>query len=354
MLAFNAYPAQAFQSTFLVPVPRTTHHATSFSSPAVPTTTMRYLSPWDVACGNGNNMEQFRRGGGLQRRRRLSRFGPTIFDPSGGLQQDRSQLLKVGDPEVVETGDTYKLTFDLPAEVDRDGLDVSVSGRLLTVTARVTHEDASADTRGGWVTRSSRTDSVSRSFVLPEGISSSGATASLTAEGKAEINFSKDAAAAAAAVDGAEAAAAATADSSSPTGSVGVTKEDGKGPSFSSSAEYLSSLSGGVEPPNTDVPPAATKTDDVVGAPAAEPTSPGRRPSRPARGASVFDSLDQEFGEFAKAVWGEDTLRFPTQEEVAERARKVREARAQRVQAMRRATMATAVSQKEDGSYLVR
>lgn len=299
-------------------------------------------------------MERFRRGRALQRR--LNRFGPTIFDPSGGLQ-DRSQQLQVGDPEVVESGESYKLTFDLPAEMDRDGLDVSVSGRFLTVKARVTYEDSSADTRGGWVMRSSRTDSVSRSFVLPEGVSPSSATTYLSPEGKAEVSFSKNAA------DGAGAAAAATADSSAgakssvpagdtePTGRVGgVAAEDGRSPSFSSSTEYLSSLSG-VEPP---AGPAAKNADDVAGAPAANPTPPAGQLSRPARSASVFDSLDQEFGQFAKAMWGEDTLGFPTQEEVAERVHAAREARAKRVMAIRRATMATAVSQKEDGSYLVK
>lgn len=335
------------------------HHTTTVSSPAVPTM-MRYHTPGDLEWGDGN-MERFRRDRGLQRRRRLNRFSPTIFEPSGGLQ-DRSQQLQVGDPEVVETGDTYKLTFDLPAEVDRDGLDVSVSGRLLTVKARATHEDSSASTFGGWVTRSSRTESVSRSFVLPEGLSPSGATASLTPEGKAEVNFSKDVVAGA----GAETAPTTTADSSpgakagakdsaateqlEPAGRVGVTTEGVKSPSFSTSAEYLSSLSGVAPPPG----PAAKDADDVEGAPAAKPTPPAERPSRPARSASVFDTLDQEFGQFARAMWGEDTLRFPTQEEVEERAHAAREARAKRVVAMRRATMATAVSQKEDGSYLVR
>ena len=354
MLAFNACPALAFQSTFLVPAPRAMHHATTFYSPAVPTTTLRYHTPRDLPSSN-DFMEHFRRGRGLHRPR-WNRFSPTIFGPSGGFQ-DRSQL-QVGDPEVVETGDTYKLTFDLPADVDRDGLDVSVSGRLLTVKAQVTHEDSNADTRGGWVARSSRTDSVSRSFVLPEGVSSSSATASHTSEGKAEISFSKDvadgagtaaAAAAAAATDSsAGVKAPAPAGQNELTGRTSVAAEDRKSSSFSSSAEYLSSLSG-VEPPTG--PP--TKQADDAAAPAAESASTGR-PSRAARSASVFGSLDQGFGDFAKAMWGEDTLLFPTQAEVVERANAAREARAKRVTAMRRATMSTAVSQKEDGSYLVR
>lgn len=87
-----------------------------------------------------------------------------------------------------ETDDLYTLAFDLPAGVDHDGLEVSVSGRLLTVKASITREQEADPftSRGGWVTRSSRVDSVSRSFVLPEGLVESSATASL-AEGKAEV-----------------------------------------------------------------------------------------------------------------------------------------------------------------------
>lgn len=95
------------------------------------------------------------------------------------------------DPAViVDTDDIYTLSFDLPVGVDRDGLDVSVSDRLLTVKALVTQEERPrpSPSRGGWVTRSSRTDSVSRSFVLPEGVIASSASVSLSADGnKAEV-----------------------------------------------------------------------------------------------------------------------------------------------------------------------
>ena len=63
-------------------------------------------------------------------------------------------------------------------------------------------------------------------------------------------------------------------------------------------------------------------------------------------------------GESAEPIWGEDeeTLWFPSEDEMAEMIEAAREARAKRVElvARRRATMATEVSEKEDGSYLVR
>ncbi|CAM9899474.1 unnamed protein product, partial [Hapterophycus canaliculatus] len=85
------------------------------------------------------------------------------------------------DPAViVDTDQLYALSFDLPVGANRDGLDVSISDRLLTVKAHVTHEDHTrpSTSRSGWLTRSSRTDSVSRSFILPEGVSESSASVS--------------------------------------------------------------------------------------------------------------------------------------------------------------------------------
>ena len=210
MLAFNACPAQAFQSNFLVPAPRATYHATTFSSPAVPTTTMRYdnFSPWNLGC-DGGNTEHFGSSGSsnssrgfLQRRR--NRFNPMIFEPSGGVGFQDSHQLQVGEPEVTDTGDTYKLTFEVSALVDCDGLDVSVSGRLLTVkvqrgfskTDTDTDTDAGTHRSSGWVTRRNRTtgidSTISRSFVLPEGVSASEGIASLTPEGNVEVVFTKD------------------------------------------------------------------------------------------------------------------------------------------------------------------
>ena len=193
MLAFNVCPAEAFTPSFLVPSSTMTHRSPSFSISALaPATVTMDCSPWDMECYGAR---PFGGPGGLQRRRRMQqrRPGPMIFAPEdlfqGPAVQSRQQFT-VGDPTVTQdTDDLYTLTFDLPADVDHDGLEVSVSGRVLTVKIRMTREeDADPSARwGGWVTRSSRTDSVSRSFVLPEGLSSSSAAASLLSDGKAEV-----------------------------------------------------------------------------------------------------------------------------------------------------------------------
>ncbi|CAN0531919.1 unnamed protein product, partial [Scytosiphon promiscuus] len=93
-------------------------------------------------------------------------------------------------PTVVhDTDDHYVLSFVLPPEVDHDGLQVSVSGRLLTVKARMTREEDLSQSANGWIARSSRTESVSRSFVLPEGVMPSSASTSFGADGKVEVRL---------------------------------------------------------------------------------------------------------------------------------------------------------------------
>lgn len=209
MLAFNVCPTQAFQSTsFLAPSASMMHRSPSFSSPIAPDTVTMDCTPWNMECYGVHQFGDAH--GGLQRQRRRQRQnmrrrqrqdmrpGPMILGPADLFQRHNAHLqqqqqLEISDPAVAQdTDDLYALTFDLPAEVDHDGLEVSVSGRLLTVKARITREEDSGPSasRGGWVTRSSRTDSVSRSFVLPDGISASTATASLSADGKAEVSFS--------------------------------------------------------------------------------------------------------------------------------------------------------------------
>ena len=138
----------------------------------------------------------------MQRRR--NRFNPMIFEPSGaGLAFQDSHQLQVGAPEVTDVGDTYKLTFEVSALVDRDGLDVSISGRVVTVKVRrgfsAAGPDPDTDTRfrsSGWVTRRNRTtgidSTISRSFTLPEGVSASGGAASLTPEGNVEVAFTRE------------------------------------------------------------------------------------------------------------------------------------------------------------------
>lgn len=200
MLAFNVCPTQAFQSTFVAPSASMMHRSPSFSSTVTAAATTMDCTPWGMECYGVHPFGDA--GNGLQRRRHRYRrpmiLGPpSLFQgPNAQLKQQQQQQqteFKISDPTVVQdTDELYALTFDLPVEVDHDGLEVSVTGRLLTVKACITREEGSGPSasRGGWVMRSSRTDSVSRSFVLPEGISASTATASLSAEGKAEVTCS--------------------------------------------------------------------------------------------------------------------------------------------------------------------
>lgn len=394
MLAFHACPVQAFQPSFLAPrALQMTSHA-AFLNSAVPVeTTMRCSSPWGGVRHRqrhrGGRMQPFRQG--LERWPAAPRFGPMIVSPQGVLEDWAP--LQVGDPDVSVTDDNYKLTFDLPTEVDEDGLDVSVSGRLLTVTARITREDSrrggnssaggAAPGRGGWVTRSSQTDSVSRSFVLPEGVPTSRVTAAWIADGKVEIKFNKDTAPASTTTDtttadGAAAAATpppptmntATRDSKQAS-SVGdaTTKTDAgneprpKTATASSSSEgYLSSLSSSSSSADkkTCVPPAQpaaeaqqTPADAATPVPASSSSAESDRRQQPR--STVFDAFDQEFGQFAKAMWGENLLGFPTEEQVeaarearAKRVDAAREARDKKVSAIRRATMAVDIWETDE------
>ncbi|CAN0186556.1 unnamed protein product [Ectocarpus sp. 8 AP-2014] len=375
--------SQAFTSSFLSPSKLAMHRSPSSSSTAVPTTAVTMdCGPWDLECYGVHPFGRERGrgrggrgggGGGGRRNRRMQRyrpsFGPMIFAPSEGQP---NQHLQVGDPAVIlETDDLYTLAFDLPAGVDHDGLEVSISDRLLTVKVSISREQEADPftTRGGWVTRSSRVDSVSRSFVLPEGLVESSATASLT-EGKAEVRFNKDKL-----VRGEAASTAAPPVTPSTTGTAGSAGDTTVAPASSADAGRTpptdsTGSTAAAEPSAAAVSSSASSPADAASTPAAS-TEP--RPSRP---ASPFEAVDQEFREFAKAMWGEDVLerlQVPTQEELAEqaamareawakreaefeeRARAAKEARAKRVLAMRRATMAADISLSEDGSsYVVR
>ncbi|CAM9777478.1 unnamed protein product [Ectocarpus fasciculatus] len=386
--------SQAFTSGFFSPSKLVMRRSPSFSSTAAPTTAVTMdCGPWDLECygvhpfgrergrgrggtGGGRDGGGGRRNRGMQRNRRS--FGPMIFAPS---ESQPNQHLQVGDPAVVqETDDLYTLAFDLPAGVDHDGLEVSISGRLLTVKASITREQEADPftSRGGWVTRSSRVDSVSRSFVLPEGLVESSATASL-AEGKAEVKFNKDKSV------GGEAASTVAPPVAPPTPGTAASAGDTTA-APASSADYLSSLSGrtpstdttgstaAAEPSAAAAPSASSPADASTAGGAAAASIPAAAEPRPSRPASPFEAVDQEFREFAKAMWGEDVLerlQVPTQEELAEqaamaqeawakreaefaeRAKARREARAKRVLAMRRATMAADIAMSEDGSSYV-
>lgn len=340
---------QAFQPTFLAPTTRSMPLTAAFVSPIVYPTTMRY---GPGLCDPDYGADSFYYGPGRMHSRRGNRLGTRILSPLGILQDPG---LRITDPEVIDTEDSYQLAFSLPNKVEQDDFDVSVSGSLLTVNARVTRETSGNDTGrrgGGWVTRSSRTDSVSRSFVLPEGVSSSGVKTTWASDGQVlQVKFIKG-----------------TNPNNTP---LKATDEVGRGTttraatskadtSSSSSTQRDLAMASNTEPTASSIP---TATDSEVDAAApSEPTtklpqSPESRPDldRPSHSrSSIFDALNEEFVELANAFWGQEALQFPTREEMVSRAEVAREARAKRATAMRRATMAVDVSETTDGAYLVR
>lgn len=399
------------------------------------------------------------------------RGGPVVFGPPDAkFQGSPASTTQLGEPVVTsDTSNEYKLRFALPPDIDDDGLDVSVSGRFLTVKAKMTREeDPEAGGRsrafgGGWVSRSTRTDTMSRQFVLPEGVSTSGVSATWRVDGTVEIKFNKLGSdgnrspvartkskgdtttpvatkapkASTSTVGNAPATTSSSAtsvsrdaveealnnpamESTSAPGSVKIEDtlneigdaEATAASTASAAAEYLGGLSSFIEANNNAAQkakgttatrtPATSATATATPLPSSQPrASPSSSAARinaktvpdsngadggvSAGGAvgssftapdgrttsqqSVLKALDREFGEFAKLMWGEEnaaralnaaqafsaanTLRFPTEEEMAARVEAVREERARRVMAMRRASMAADVSEK-DGSYVVR
>lgn len=353
MLAQSACPAQAFQPVFLMS-PSTAGKTAAYSP------VMGCSSPWDDASCNNFGMRPFNVG---PRRRRGGRSlgrsflgGPpagqgVIFAP-----QSYAPALDLGEPAITNTDEAYKLTFKMPDSVTQDDLDISVSDRVLTVKARVTREDESnGGSWGGWVSRSSRTDSVARSFVLPEDVATAGVTASKVDNGGFEVRFNKKA------IDGKQPAA----DSAEGVKARSVA---------SASADYLSGLSSKPTVEGQDQQqevqdaavtssasegdiPVSTSEANAQGAKDGDEASKETETRRP---RTVFDALDAEFGtefgQFAKMLWGEEAasaFRIPTQEEMAAQVERAREQRARRVMAMRRRSMAADVSEK-DGSYVVR
>lgn len=339
---------QAFQPTFLAPTTRSMPVTAAFVSPTVYPTTMRYgPGLWDAEYG----ADSFYYGPGRIQSRRDNCLGTRIFSPLDIL---RDPGLRITDPEVIDTEDSYQLAFSLPNKVEQDGFDVSVSGSLLTVKARVTRETSGNDAGrrgGGWVTRSSRTDSVSRSFVLPEGVSSNGVKTTWASDGQVlQVKFIKG---------------------TNPTNiPLKVTDEIGRDTTMAATSKANTSSSSSTQKdldtesntkPMASSRPMATDTEVDAAAPS-EPTtkrpqSPESRPDseRPSRPrSSMFNALDEEFVELANAFWGQEAPQFPTREEMVSRAEVARKARAKRATAMRRATMAVEVSETTDGSYRFR
>lgn len=340
MLAASACPAQAFQPSalLLAPIQHSLHGNPHYCHP-LSALSMRgdCSSPWDWDA-DMRGMQPFRRrrrGGRLMRR-----GGPTIISPLYpfvDFQDSPPTDLHVGEPEITDTKEDYTMTFRVPADVDEgNGLDVSITDRLMTVRAKATREDTPEPDRGGrvggggWFSRSSRTDTVCRSFVIPEGVSTAGVTTSrTTAEGgdggKLQVRFKKLS-------DGD--AINTTAASTTATEVSKVSDGDGKQQVGSSPTEVPEATTAGPE-----------STDSANAAPAPE-ALPGPR--------SVFDAVNQEFGEFARLMWGEENVPpFPTDEEMAARVKAAREARTRRVMSWRRATMVVDVSDT-GGVYVVR
>lgn len=382
--------AQAFQlpsSTFKLQ-PTTTTSTTATRSPFTrhchyprastgATTTMRYQSPTDLAANSVSHKNQPDIGqaeGGAGGGGTIGTSpGPAIFTVPGFLTQDCP--LRVGDPDVRETSTGYTLIFKLPPDVKGDGLDVSVSGRLLTIEARVTRGGASCGSDaeggatpgggggGGWETPFTRTHSAARSFVIPVGVSNE-VTASWVSDGRVEIKLNKlpshsSTASADAGVDSTAAVAAAVATSSTAAmedwGGVAVEAKDKPSVSSSAAEGYLSSLTENSPTGGGTVGAEASSSSDLPAEPlepAAASTTTAAWPSRRRRDRSMLAALDDEFRDLAKSMW-EDAVRFPTEEQVAATVAKARHERAKRVRVMRRAMMATDVSENEL-SYVVR
>lgn len=116
-------------------------------------------------------------------------------------------------------------------------------------------------------------------------------------------------------------------------------RRDEPKPSAPSSAaeEYLPGLKSRLS--SVGFVPATSSTD----------TEPSTRPAHQHhQRRSLLAALDDEFRDLAKAMWtGDNAVRFPTEEQVAATVERAREERKKRVTALRRATMATHVSENE-------
>lgn len=347
---------------------------------------MRYQSPSDLAANSVSHQQ----GGGAGSISGVAPSpGPAIFSIPGLLTHDDDCPLRVGDPDVRETDTGYTLIFNLPHDVKGDGLDVSVSGRILTVEARLTLEGGGGGRAGAGVGEWEaapliRTHSAARSFVIPVGVSNE-VKASWVSDGVVEIKLDKlpspaqevdttTTTTAAATGGGATAAAVAASPITTTTmedwGCIAVEgKEEDKQPCSvpSSAAEgYLSSLTpptasaGGAGDTDTQASPAHPTTEQQVesqsssaGSSTSTAAATAWPPSNGRRDRSMLAALDDEFRRLVKSMWDDAGVRFPTEEQVAATVARARHEKAKRVTLMRRAMMATDVSES-DLSYKVR
>lgn len=369
---FNPMPGvQAFQPVSLF-MPQSTNNmwsttrTTAAPNRATPCTVMRYQSPWDLAANSATRVQPS--GGRVTKGWPGYTLGPMTLSLPGLLQ---NCPLQIEDPDVAETDTGYTLTFNLPKEVQENGVDISVSGRLLTVEVRVTSEEkpagdaadtgaagAAAGPRPGECvpSRSSRTHSAARSFVLPIGVAASDVTASWVSDGKVGVKLEKTPIGTTVVEEGArDKVSIGVAGGMEDAAGVPVhgTKKEasssGSGADKipSSATEYLSGLVSTAQTvDDDDVEASSGSTSSVSSSSPAESSSPGSN-------RSVLAALDEEFRDLAKAMWCDGSVRYPTEEQVAATVEAAREERARRVTAMKRATMATDVSEK-DHSYVIK
>eukprot|EP00903_Cladosiphon_okamuranus_P005716 g5675.t1 len=300
--------------------------------------------PWCVqASAEGSEAEV-----ALSARAAAATVAPPLSLPMPMLLEESP--LRILDPHVRETEDGYTLTFNLPTAVTEDGLDLSVSGRLLTLEARVTseniHKVQEGGRKGSVITRSkTQTHAAARSFILPDDVSNE-VTASWVADGDVEVRLVKVGSDVATRAYFPASGRSSYGQFSSMEDSGGIPVENRRKepkPSILPSAaeEYLSSLKSLLSSVGLDL--AASESSSTR---AAREQNQQRR--------SLLAVLDDEFRDTAKAMWtGDNAVRFPTEEQVAATVERAREERRKRVTALRRATMATNVSENEQ-AYVVK
>ncbi|CAN0166771.1 unnamed protein product [Discosporangium mesarthrocarpum] len=266
-----------------------------------------------------------------------SRFSPGRFG-RGTLLPSRRLLTE---PEVVQTPIDYKLIFGIPEGSSQDDVDISVTDRVFTIKSKA------KTLKGGWVGE----QSLARSFVLPEGVSTDGVSASWAPEvGKVEVKFLKSG------------SAKPVEDESTSDKS---TKVAGKVPA-SGSTDYLSGLAAKGKQESPDVSTKAVesvKESDTTKIEVKSETVPEKQDQQQERQPRTWiEAIDQEFEDMEKRFGGMDGspfgflglrgMRFPTVEELAEQQKEARAERARQITSMRRASMVAEFSENAEGHVI--
>lgn len=379
--------AQAFQQNIFLAKPKASIGSSrpSNRSPI----SMRYQSPWDLDANSGSRKRE--EGQHLPPGSGSGVASPMPISPAS-LVQDRPPTVE--HPKVVDTSTGFILTFNLPPETEEDGIDVSVSGRLLTIEARVPIHEQMAEHPGVGGTR---THSAARSFVLPIGVSHE-VTASWVSAGKVEVQLSRTH------LSAENAITATSVFLPQDGGGIAMVEDAGvvliEGFHFSKRrhqrAEIFAFSSISKDPSGTDTRQGSrgrdsddksvasrvgddstvnhvsssdssaatevtTERDSTVSAGVAPHQGQGEQDLRQKRQqpCSRLAVLDEEFRNAAKTMRLDRecgrVVKFPTEDEVAATVERAKAEKAKRVRAIRRATMATDVSEMEDlSSYMVR